>query len=212
MKKTFVVFSVWAIAFAGLASAQAPAATAAAPAGPPPTKIGIIAASNVIHETLQGQKADEELGKALQPKKDALDKKKAQIDAWNDQLTKGRATLSAEAQAKLKNDIDSSTKSYQRDQEDAQSDLDDRENKILQDLGGKLMNVMAEYANSHGYAIILDVSNQQTPVLWAAQGISIDAEIKALFDAKYPVAAASAEAPAAAPKPAVPRAPAPAKK
>jgi outer membrane protein len=203
LNKTFAVFSVLALAFAGLAGAQAPAA-AQAPAGPPPTKIGIIAAANVIHETLQGQKADEELGKEFQPKKDALDKKQAQIQAWTDQLSKGRATLSAEAQAKLKNDIDALTKTAQRDQEDAQAELDDRENRIMQDLGGKMMAILSEYASTHGFAVILDVSSQQTPVLWAAQTASVDAEIKALFDAKYPVAAASA-APAAAPaKPAAP--------
>ncbi len=212
MNKTFAVFSVVTVAFAGLASAQTPAtpavpaaqapAAAAAPAGPPPTKIGIIAAANVIHQTQQGQKADEELAKEFQPKKDALDKKQAQIQAWNDQLSKGRATLSAEAQAKLKNDIDSATKSWQRDQEDAQAELDDREGKIYQDLGGKLMTVLAEYAGTHGYAVILDVSNQQTPVLWAAQGIGVDSEVQALFDAKYPVTAATSAAPAAPAKPA----------
>lgn len=203
MNKTFAVFSVVAVTFASLAGAQAPAAPAgqtqvavAAPAGPPPTKIGIIAAANVMHETLVGQKQDEDLAKEFQPKKDALDKKQAQIQAWNDQATKGRATLSAEAQAKLKSDIDALTKTVQRDTEDAQAEYQDREDKITQDLGTKLMTILGDYANSHGFAVILDVSNQQTPVVWAAPGVSIDADIKALFDAKYPVAAA---APAAAP-------------
>ena len=200
MNKTLAVFSVLALTFAGLASAQAPAAPAA-PAGPAPTKVGIIAAANVIHETAQGLKADEELAKEFQPKKEALDKKNAQIQTWTDQLSKGRATLSSEAQAKLKNDIDAATKTLNRDNEDAQAELDEKEGKIMQDLGGKMMTILADYANTHGFLVILDVSSQQTPVLWAAPGASVDAEVKALFDAKYPVAAGTG-APAAPAKPA----------
>jgi len=196
LNKTLAVFSVLALTFAGLASAQAPAVAAApaVPAGPAPTKIGIIAAANVIHETAMGQKADEELAKEFQPKKDALDKKNAQIQAWNDQLSKGRATLSAEAQAKLKNDIDAATKTLNRDNEDAQAELEERENKITQDLGSKLMTILADYASTHGFAVILDVSSQQTPVLWAAAGIEITNQVIALYDAKYPGASSAAPA------------------
>ena len=76
------------------------------------------------------------------------------------------------------------------------------------------MVVLRKYAADKGYALILDVSNQQTsPVLVAADGIDVTADIIKLYDENSPAAAASA--PAAAPPPAASRpaaVPSPAKK
>jgi len=37
----------------------------------------------------------------------------------------------------------------------------------MQDLGQKMMDVIIKYATQNGYSMVLDVSSQQTPVLWA---------------------------------------------
>ncbi|OYW09810.1 MAG: hypothetical protein B7X34_05940, partial [Acidobacteriia bacterium 12-62-4] len=54
----------------------------------------------------------------------------------------------------------------------------------------------------NGFAIIIDVSSQQSPVLYAATSIDITREVVGLYDKNAPGAAA----------PAAPAAPAPAKK
>ena len=70
------------------------------------------------------------------------------------------------------------------------------------------MAVIDKYAKDNGYALILDVSNPQTPVVFAASSIDITREVIDLYDKNAPAATTSA-APAPA-KPAAPAAPKPA--
>ena len=142
-----------------------------------PTKVAIIHVQNAILQTKDGQKAASELQGRFAPKKADLDKKQADIASLQDQLRKGSATMSEEAKAKLMRDIDANNKSLQRDTEDAQADLDQEQGKIMQELGNKVMAVLEKYATANGYAIVLDVSNPQTPVLWAASAIDITNDI-----------------------------------
>jgi outer membrane protein len=127
--------------------------------------------------------------------------------------------MSPDAQTKLKTDIDANTKTFTRNQEDAQAEVEEQQGKIMQELGTKMMTVLTKFATDNGLAVVLDVSNQATPVLWAASEINITNDIVKLYDAKYPLTAAAAPAtapgtaakpPAAAPArpPAAPPAPA----
>jgi outer membrane protein len=182
-----------------------------------PGKVGIIHIQNAIISTKDGQKAASELQGRFAPKKAELDKKQSSIAALQDTLRKGSATMSEEAKAKLMRDIDANNKSLQRDTEDAQADLDQEQGKIMQELGGKVMAVIEKFATANGYSLVLDVSNPQTPVLWAASAIDITSDIVKLYDQANPgtAAPAAAKTPAAsapAPRPATPAAPAAKKK
>ncbi len=135
----------------------------------------------------------------VQPKKDALDKLQATIQANTDKLRKNSLTMSLDAQKKLQADIDADTKTFNRSREDADSDVQEQEGKIMQELGTKMMTILQKYATDNGFAVILDVSNQQTPVLWAASEVNITNDIVKLYDEKYPLSAVTAPAaPAAA--------------
>ena len=188
MKKNFVVFPALVLGMAAMVHAQTPA------------KVAIIHVQNAILQTKDGQKAAADLQARFAPKKADLDKKQADIAALQDTLRKGSATMSEEAKAKLMRDIDANNKSLQRDTEDAQADLDQEQGKIMQELGNKLMAVLEKYATANGYALVLDVSNQQTPVLWAAPSIEITTDIVKLYDQAHPNAEAP-KAPAPAPAP-----------
>jgi outer membrane protein len=172
-----------------------------------PTKVAVIQVQTAILSTKDGQKAAAELQNRFKPKKDEIDKKQADIAAMQDQLKKLQATGSDEVKTKLMRDIDSANTKLQRDTQDAQTDLDEEQQKIMQELGGKMMAIVEKYAQSNGLAMVIDVSNPQTPVLWAAQAVDITAEIVKLYDQANPGTAAAA--PAAA-RPAGTPAPAPA--
>jgi outer membrane protein len=125
-------------------------------------------------------------------------------------LRKGSTTMSEEAKAKLMRDIDANNKSLQRDTEDAQADLDQEQGKLMQELGGKVMAVLEKFATANGYALVLDVSNPQTPVLWAASAIDITGDIVKLYDQANPgTAAPSAAKPPTGAAPTAPRSAAP---
>src|SRR5579863_4242429 len=103
--------------------------------------------------------------------------------------------------------------------EDAQAEYDQEQRKVLDGLGQKMMQVIDKYAATNGYSVILDVSNPQTPVLYASNAVDITKDIIELYDkaaASAPAAPASAKptapAPSAARPPAAAPTPAPAKK
>ncbi|HLI86471.1 MAG TPA: OmpH family outer membrane protein [Bryobacteraceae bacterium] len=171
-----------------------------------PTKIGIIHVQAAILGTKEGKKAGEELNAKFGQKKAELEKKQANIDQLKDQLQKGSATMSDEAKEKLMRQIDSETTALKRATEDAQADVEQEESKIINELGAKLYTVVVKYAKDNGYTMIIDVSQQNQPVWWAADSINITNEVIGLYDKAYPGAGAAATDP----KPAAPTGSAPA--
>ena len=197
MNKNFVVFPSLVLAFAALANAQATT----------PTKVAIIHVQNAILSTKDGQKAAGDLQGTFAPKKSDLDKRQQDLAALQDQLKKGSATMSDEAKTKLMRDIDAGTTRLNRETQDAQADLDEAQGKLMQELGNKMMAIVEKYATQNAFALVLDVSNPQTPVLWAASSVDITNDIVKLYDQANP--AGSTVAKPAAPAPSRPMAPAP---
>jgi len=194
------------------AAAQAPAASSAAPAAIP-TKVAIIQIQNAILSTKDGQAATAALQTKIAPKKTQFDRDQAEIQALQDQMKKGSATMSDDARQKLQRDLDAKSTKLKRDSEDAQAELDQEEQKMFQELGSKITVVVGQYASQRGYAVVLDVSNPQTPVFWASSAIDITDDIIKLYDQSHPGApAAPAAKPAAPSKPATPPAAPPQKK
>jgi outer membrane protein len=164
-----------------------------------PTKIGIINIQQAIVATSEGQKAAKELEDKSAPKKKDLERLQGEINAMRDQLNKMSSVGSDEQKRKLMTDIDLKTKSFNRQVEDAQAELDQEQGRVLNELGGRMLAVLDKYGRDNGYAVILDVSSQQTPVLFAANGIDVTREIVDLYNRNAPAAPASSSAPPAAP-------------
>ena len=198
MKQKFSVLFVLASALPALAQTSAAPAAAAAP-----VKVGIVHIQDAILSTKDGQKAASDLQTRFNPKKTEIDKRQADIAALQDQYRKGAATMSDDAKQKLTRDIDTATKSLNRETEDAQAELDQAQNKIMQELGTKVMAVLSKYAQENGFSVILDVSNPQTPVLWASNTIDVTNEIVALYDKANPPGSAAPAGPAKSAAPTV---------
>ncbi len=165
-------------------------------------KVAVINVQAAVIGTKDGQKAANELTKRFGPRKDEFDKRNADIAQLQQQL--GKATADDE-RARLTRDIDQKTKALNRDREDVQAELDQERRKIMSDIGGRLVAVMNKYANDHGYTWVLDVSSQQTPVVYASETIDITKEVINLYDSSASTPATPAAKPAApAAKPAVP--------
>lgn len=167
-----------------------------------PTKVGIINIQGAIVNTKDGQKAIKELEARFAPKKQEIEKKQEKIRELQAQLQKGSSVLSEEQKRKLMNEIDQHTKEYNRNVEDASQELEQEQGKIFQELSQKMMAVIDKHAKEKGFAVILDVSSQQTPVLYAANEVDITRDIIELYDKQ----SAAASAPAPATKPAPPQA------
>jgi outer membrane protein len=125
-----------------------------------------------------------------------------------DQLNKGSNTLSDSAKNDLYKNIEFKKKGLQREVEDAQADLEADQQKLLSQLGQKILAVIEKYSRDNGITMVLDVSNPQTSVLYASPSVDITKEIIDLYDKS--TATGGAPAPAPAPKPATTSAPKPA--
>lgn len=184
-------------------------ATSLAFAQAPPTKVGIINIQQAIIATKDGQKAASDLQTKFDPKKKSLEAMQGSIAALQQELAKGSNTMAEAKRTQITRDIDQKTKELQRASEDAQAEFEQEQNKLLNDLGGKLVAVIEKYARDNAYSLILDVSSPQTPVLFAANGVEITKEIVELYDknapSTLPPAPKPSAAPPAAPKPATPK-------
>jgi len=158
------------------------AATLGVQAQSPSGKIAVIAIQNAIVATKDGQKAAAELDSKAGPKKKELEGKQGDINSLQEQLSKGQNTLSEATKSDLYKNIESKKKSLQRDFEDALAEMDQEQQKILQGLGQKMMAVIEKYARDNGYTLVVDVSNPQTPVLYASPSIDITKDIIELYD------------------------------
>ena len=210
MKLNFAFLPLAAVcASIALAQSGAGAAPAAAPS-PAPTKVAVIDIQAAIIQTKDGQKAAADLKTKFGPKQSELEKKQSDVAQLQQTLSKGSNTLSEEAKQKTMRDIDAKNTALKRDTEDANADLEQEQQRIMGDLGGKMISVLNKFATENGYALVMDISSQQTPVLFASNTIDITRDIIALYDKVSPTMTAT---PPTAPRPNMPsRNPAPTKK
>jgi len=193
-------------ALAGAQTATPPASSPAPAAGPHPTKIGVIQIQSALVSTKEGQKAMQEFqARVYEPKKKELDRKAVEIRDLQDKLQRGGAAMAQAAKDDIQRNIDAKTKVYNRDMQDAQDEADQEQRKMLDELGQKMMQVIDKYAVSNSYAVIIDVSNPQTPVLYASNAVDITKDIIELYDKSAPSMPA-ANPSTSATKPAVPSA------
>lgn len=218
--KHFAAISL-ALSAAAIVSAQA---TATTPPAAGPSKVAVINIQAAIATTKDGQGAAADLDKRFSPKKDALAKRQQEIKDLQDKLQRGGNTMAQAAKDDMQRQIDQKTRGFNYDMQDAQSEYETEQRKLVDDIGGKLLQVIDKYAQTNGYSLVLDVSNQNTPVLYASSGIDITKDIIELYDKtaaslppspKQPGAAAPKPTSAApsiiAPRPAAPKPVAPAK-
>lgn len=181
-----------ALGFGVLAFGQTPA---------PSNKVGIINIQQAIVQTKDGQKAAAELDAKYQPKRKDVDRQQSELQTMETQYRSGVNTMSDEAKQKLARDIDQRRKQIQRLMDDGQAELEQDQQRMLQQLGQKMMAVIDRYAADHGYVLVLDVSSPQTPVLFASNTIDITKDIIELYD-KAQGTTAAAPATGAVPRPA----------
>ncbi len=196
MTKSFVTAALF-VGLAAMAQAQTapagqatpPAPASAAPAAGNvalPTKVAIIAIQQAIMATKEGAAAGAAINAKYEPKKADFEKRQRDIQALQDQMKKGSATMSDDAKAKIERDIDGKTKALQRDTQDTSADYEEEMGKVYQEMGNKMLQIIQQYSYQNGYAVVLDVSNQQTPVIWAAPSANITADIIKLYDQAHP--------------------------
>ncbi len=164
-------------------------------------KVAVIYLQGAIVNTKDGQKAAADLDAKTAPKKKEIEQKQNEINALQDELNKGQNTLNEARKNELYKNIEYKKKSLQRDIEDAQAELDQDQQRILQQLAGKMRAVIDKYSRMITAILWWWTSVPlQSPVFYASPTIDITKEIIELYDQSTAAAGAPAT-PGAAPKP-----------
>ena len=231
MNRTFVLVSALGAGLMTTAGmAQTPAATPAPPATEPaapaapvtpqaiPAKIALVAFEQAVFATNEGQKAVQDIQTKYKPKKDQIDTLSHEVDALKKQLQGAPATLTdAERAAKMK-EIDAKEKRLNHDAEDAQTAYNTDLQETYGKVAAKVSVTLKKYVSDNGYTLLLDVSSQQSNVMWANQSTDVTQAVVAAYNTSSGVAAPMPSAPSApspaaarphpsttAPKPAAPK-------
>jgi Skp family chaperone for outer membrane proteins len=187
------------------ASATQPAAEAPVTPQAIPAKIALVAFEQAVFATNEGQRVVQDIQQKYKPKKDVIETLSTEVDTLKKQLQSAPATLSdAERATRLKT-IDTKEKQLNRDAEDAQTaynaDLQEAYGKIA----GKVSAILKKYVSDNGYTLLLDVSSQQSNVMWANQSTDVTQALVAAYNTSSGVAAPVPSAPSSAPAVSRPR-------
>jgi outer membrane protein len=164
------------------AAAQAPASTAAAPAGP--TKVAVIAFQATVTQTNEFQRNFADLQKKFEPQRQQLKVLSDEIDTLTKQLQSQSATLSEAERASRASVIDAKKAKLDRDTQDAQNDFGQQMQDIFRGVGSKVYAVLEAYAKQHGYTLVLDASEQSPTVLYSIDSVNISKPVLDAYNLK----------------------------
>jgi Skp family chaperone for outer membrane proteins len=207
MNRTLVLVSALG---AGLmtAAGQTPASTAPAASQPAadnavapqaiPAKIALIAFEQAVFATNEGQRTVQDVQDKYKPKKAQIDTLSQEVDSLKKQLQSAPATVTDEERATRLKNIDTKEKQLNRDAEDAQTaynaDLQEAYGKVA----AKVSVTLKDYVAKNGYTLLLDVSNQQSNVMWAVPSTDVTQAVVTAYNTSSGVAAPAPSAPSAA--------------
>ena len=205
MKRSLILATLLASGFTVSAAAQTPAA---APAAVGPSKIAVIAFQVAVAQTNEGQRNFADLQKKYQPQENVLKSQNDEIESLTKQLQAQGATLSEADRASKARVIDEKKKKLDRDAEDLRNQGGQEAQEMYNTLASKVYDVLATYAQKQGFTLVLDVSQQQNPSLFALPSTDITKPVVEAYNVKsgVPAPPPSAASPAGAP---APKAPAP---
>jgi outer membrane protein len=188
MKRLPLFALLFAVASLIPAAGQAPAAppaqkpVAAAPApSVGPAKVAVIAFQAAVTQTNEFQRNFADLQKKYDPKRQQLKSLSDEVDALTKQLQDQGTQLSDADRVSRARTLDEKKKQLDRETQDAQSDYQTDVQQLINGMAAKVGVLMTDYADKHGFTLVLDAGNDQSQtVLYAVPSIDIT---KAVIDA-----------------------------
>src|SRR5580704_3975592 len=168
----FALFVVFASSIVAVSSVVAAAQTSAAPkpaapktaaAGPVPVaRVAVITFQAAVTQTNEFQRDAADLQKKYDPRRVTIKAESDELDNLTKQLQAQGSQLSEGEQASRARAIDEKKKKLDRDTQDAQTDFQNDMQQIIGDVAGRVGELMSDYAEKHGFTLVLDAGDQQT--------------------------------------------------
>src|SRR5262245_10107762 len=178
-------------------------------------KIAVVDFERAVVESAAGKKSSEKFNSTLQAKQAELEKRQKDLEDQQKKLQNGARTLSDAGKADLQKDIDRRQRELQRVNEDAQKELQALRDELRRPIAERATAILNAMAAEQSYTLVVDLSNQESNVLWANPKNDITAELIKRIDAAAPADTGKTEAPkpaapsGTAPRPAAPPTPKP---
>jgi outer membrane protein len=188
MKRSLALAVTLASGFALSAAAQTLPAPAPA-AVPGSAKIAVIAMQMAVSQTNEFQRNFADLQKKYEPKRLELKTLSDQIDSLGKQLQAQGDKLSDAERANRTKALEDKQKQAKRLAEDAQSGFQGDMQELYNATASKVYEVLANYAQQQQLTLVLDVSQEQTPVLFAVASANITRQITEAYNVKSGVPA-----------------------
>lgn len=221
MKRLNAIYIFMALGVALASHSQTPAARPASPARPAPSasasatppapsKIAVIAFQEAVRQTNEFQRNFADLQKKWEPRRDELKKLNDGIETSTKALQTQSATLSDAERATRTKALEDKKKQLDRQAEDAQNDFQQEIQDLFSNTASKVYDVLSAHAQQSGYTLVLDVADQDTPILYALPSTDITKIVVQAYNVKSGVSAPPPAAPAPArrtPSPSAPKGP-----
>jgi outer membrane protein len=199
MKRTLLtVTALSAAMMTTVGLAQAPAASAPAPAAQPAAKapapqaveakIALIAFEDAVLATNEGQRVLQEIQKKYEPKKTQIESLSKEVDTLKQQYQSASATLSdADKAARLKA-IDVKEKELNRQAQDTEAAYSEEAQAGIGKVAQKMGPTVVKYVQQNGYTMLLDSGSGEGPrggltVMWVKDGMDISRAVVDAYNA-----------------------------
>jgi outer membrane protein len=172
-------------------AAQTPAAPKHEPSAPAgPLRVAVIAFQAAVGQTNEFQRDFADLQKKYDPRRQQLKTLSDEVDSLTKELQNKGASLTDAERATRAHALDEKKKQLDRETQDAQTDFQADMQVMINRIASKVGAVMTDYAQAQGYTLVLDASDQQSPiVLYATENNNITRQVIDAYNAKSGVPA-----------------------
>jgi outer membrane protein len=140
--------------------------------------IGVIDVQKVVRESEIGKKALADVKALTDKKQQEINQRQGSIQAMQDKLDKQKDILSADAQEKLRSDINKGMTDLRRFREDSEAEIQNRLSVALKGLEEKVVPIIQKMGSEKGYSIILT----KDALIYASPKNDITDEVIRLFN------------------------------
>ena len=155
---------------------------------PAQQRIAVFNPDRAVAESEEGrQRLEQVQGLVLELQTKLAEQQEALDELQQRRVTQERA-LSASALAALDREIQDAATQLERDSQDADRDLLAEQDVLLTPIYAKVQQIFQEYVNEQQYALILNIANPESPVIFFSDTIDLTTEIIRRLDSSSGIA------------------------
>jgi Skp family chaperone for outer membrane proteins len=151
-----------------------------------PTRIATIDLQQAIWATAEGKRVSAELKERFGPRESELDALNVQIENIRRELFAGQTLGTADAQQQRRLEGARLVAQFNRKKRELTEDLQTVQQEILKHLTVNMVQIVSDYAATHGYMVVFDSSKPRSEVAYKARGTDLTNEIIRLYDEAHP--------------------------